>query len=244
MVKFVASLLILLPPALIAPCLAGQSAAPPSWKLSEPLHQASVPGLLHTWNRIWDKSYLVSWGSHGSWDASPSEPAVVLYDRDGHVAREGIVWFKDAYRVSVSDVAVNKAGDLVVSGGTENGAGVIANYIAAVGKDGHLGQVIRTTPFMPIYICAAEDGTVWSFGIDRDDEGRGKEESLRLRQFSFGKGQTKAMLDVSALEFLRLVAGSRPILRRNQFAVQLAESRPVQRRKRRVGRVQFCRRQT
>jgi hypothetical protein len=198
-VKFVASLLILLSPALVAPCLAGQSAAPPSWKLSEPLHQASVPGLLHTWNRIWDKGYLVSWGSIGSHEASPAEPAVVLYDRDGHVAREAIVWFKEASRVTVLDAAVNRAGNLVVAGGTTSQAGVIAHFIASVGSDGHLSQVIRTTPFLPIYVCAAEDGTVWSFGIDRDEEGRGIEKSLRLRQYSFDKGQLRAMLDVSTL---------------------------------------------
>jgi hypothetical protein len=167
-----------------------------SGSLSEPLRQASIPGLIQTWNRYWDKDYLVSWGSLDGWEASPTQPSVVLYDRDGHIAREGIVWLKDARSVSIADVAINRAGDLVVNGGTENEAGTIANFIAAVGKDGHLGKIIRTTPFMPIYICAAEDGTVWSYGIDRDEDGRGIEASLRLRQFSFDKGQIRAMLDV------------------------------------------------
>ena len=56
-VKFVASLLIFLLSALAS--LVGQSAKPPSGKLSEPLHQALIPGLLRTWDRIWDKGYLV-----------------------------------------------------------------------------------------------------------------------------------------------------------------------------------------
>ncbi|MFZ0770924.1 MAG: hypothetical protein WCA49_22435 [Candidatus Sulfotelmatobacter sp.] len=172
---------------------------PASGSLPEPHRQANVPGLSHTWNRIWDRGYLVSWGSIGSHEASPTEPSVVLYDRDGHIAREGIVWFKDAYSVSITDAAVNRAGNLVVSGGTENQAGAIANFIASIGTDGRLSQVIRTTPFLPIYVCAAEDGTVWSYGIDRDEEGRGIAESLRLRQYSFDKGQLMAMLDVSTL---------------------------------------------
>ena len=99
----------------------------------------------------------------------------------------------------MSDAAVSRAGSIVVAGGTENAAGAIASFIASIGKDGHLSQVIRTTPFLPIYICAAEDGTIWSYGIDRDEDGRGIEGSLRLRQFSFEKGQIRAMLDVSTL---------------------------------------------
>jgi hypothetical protein len=198
-VRFAAPLLILLGSVWTPPSLIGQSKKTASGNLSKPLHQASIPGLLHTWYRLWDKDYLISWGSLGSWDASPSEPAVVLYDRDGHIAREAVVWFKDASRVSVSSVAISRSGNLVVAGGTTNGAGAIANYIASVGKDGHLGRVIRTTPFMPIYICAAEDGTVWSYGIDRDEMGRGIEDSLRLRQFSFESGGVRAMLDISTL---------------------------------------------
>ncbi len=191
--------LILLVSARTVPNLAGQNAKTDPGKLSEPLRQTSIPGLLHTWYRYWDKSYLVSWGSDSSYEASPSEPSVVLYDRGGHVVREGTIWLKDAHSVTIADVAVNKAGDLIVAGGTENDAGAIANYIASIGKDGRLSQIIRTTPFLPVYICAAEDGTVWSYGIDRDADGKGIEESLRLRQFSFDKGQVRALLDVSTL---------------------------------------------
>jgi len=198
-VKSVVLQLILLSLVSSASHFFGQGTKPPSGNLSEPHRQANIPGLLHSAERVWDKGYLVSWGSIGSFESSPTEPSVVLYDRDGHVAREGIVWFKDAYSVSVVDAAVNKAGNLVVAGGSENQAGAIANFIGSIGSDGRLNQVIRTTPFMPIYVCAAEDGTVWSYGIDRDEEGRGIEKSLRLRQYSFDKGQLRAMLDVSTL---------------------------------------------
>lgn len=176
-----------------------QSAKSTSGSLSKPYRHASIPGLLHTWHRIWDKGYLVSWGSIGSHEASPSEPSVVLYDRDGHIAREGIVWFKDAYSVSITDAAVNRTGGFVVSGGTQNQAGAIANFIASIGTDGRLSQVIRTTPFLPIYVCAADDGTVWTYGFDRDEEGRRVESSLMLRQYSFDKGQLRAMADKATL---------------------------------------------
>jgi len=198
-IVFAALALILLSLTFAPSYAPGQDPKAPSGSLAEPHHQAVLPGLLHTGQRLWDKGYLVSWGSWGSGEASPNEPSVVLYDRDGHIAREGIVWFKDAYSVSITDVAINRSGNLVVSGGTENGAGVIANFIAFIGKDGRMSQVIRTTPFLPIHVCAAEDGTVWSYGFDRDDEGRRVESSLMLRQYSFEKGQLRAMADKATL---------------------------------------------
>jgi len=163
----------------------------PPTRLSQPHRQATLPGLLQTWYRYWDKGYLITYGTDGPSDVSPTKPAIVIYDRNGSVAREGTIWFKDAYSVAINDAAVSRSGNLVVAGGTQNQAGVIANFIASIGDDGRMGQVIRTTPFLPVYICAAEDGTVWSFGIDRNEEGRGVETSPLLRQFSFDKGQIR-----------------------------------------------------
>jgi hypothetical protein len=86
----------------------------------------------------------------------------VLYDRNGAVAREAIVSFKDAKSVGIDDVAISKSGELVVAGGTESPTGAIANFIASIDAGGKIRQVVRTTPFLPVYVCAAEDGTVWS----------------------------------------------------------------------------------
>jgi hypothetical protein len=199
--KFIASELILLLLAFSASLLFAQHAQPPSPSLSAPQRQVSLLGLSQTWHRLWDKGYLISWGSHGSSEASPTKPAVVLYDQEGRIAREAIIWLKDASSVEVNDVATNRAGNLVVAGGTENQAGVIANFIASIGNDGRVSQIIRTTPFLPIYVCAAEDGTVWSYGFDRDVEGKKVEGSLILRQYSFDKGQLRAMADKSILNF-------------------------------------------
>jgi hypothetical protein len=146
--------------------------------------------------RYWDKGYFITYSID---DTTPTRPAAILYDRDGRIAREAIVWFKDATNTGVDDASVTKSGKLVVSGGTTSPAGAIANYIAEIDQAGHIGRVVRTTPFLPVYVCAAEDGTVWSYGIDRDEEGRGVESSLRLRQYSFEKGQIRATLDTSVL---------------------------------------------
>jgi hypothetical protein len=181
-------------------------------RLSQPHRQVTLPGLLQTWYRYWDKGYLITYGTDGTSEASPTKPAIALYDRNGRVAREGTIWFKDAYSVAINDAAISRSGNTVVGGGTQNEAGVIANFIASIGDDGRMGRVIRTTPFLPVYVCAAEDGTVWSFGIDRDAEGRSVETSPLLRQFSFDKGQIRAMLYKSELnpEVWALVRGRYP----------------------------------
>ena len=167
--------------------------------LARPDRQAQLEGLTRTWYRYWDKDYLITYGTDGLPDGSPTKPSIVLYDRDGQIVREAFVWFKDAYSVGINDVAINRNGELVVAGGTENEAGVVANFIGLVGKDNHIGQLIRTTPFIPVHVCVGEDGTVWSYGVDRDDQGKRIESSSMLRHYSFSKGQLGAMLDKSAL---------------------------------------------
>lgn len=87
----------------------------------------------------------------------------------------------------------------MVSGGATNQQGVITNTIAEIGPDNRVHRVIRTTPYMPVYVCALEDGTVWSYGVDRDDHLAGIENSLRLRHYSFEKGQLRALLDTTKL---------------------------------------------
>jgi hypothetical protein len=170
-------------------------------RLSEPHRQVRFSALQTPYFgvRRWDQRYLISYAFDGTFDSTPDKAAVVLYDRSGRLAREAIVWFKDASTTGVDDAAVNQSGDLFVSGGTTSPAGAIANYIAQIDQSGHVSRVIRTTPFLPVYICAAEDGTVWSYGFERDDRGRKVQGSLRLRQYSFAKGQIRAMLDISTL---------------------------------------------
>ncbi len=170
-----------------------QHARPDATSLSEPHYQAKLPAPTNSYPfRYWDKGYFITYSID---DASPSRPAAILYDQNGRIAREVYVWFKDAHSVSIGDVAVSRSGNIVVAGGTESPASAIANFIASIGDDGRVRQVIRTTPFLPAYVCAAEDGTVWSYGFDRDEKLEGVQGSLMLRQFSFDKGQLRAMLD-------------------------------------------------
>ena len=177
--------------------LVGQNKAADLLRLSAPHYQSHFPALDIPYYgvRVWDKNYLIAYAFEGTFKASPGKPAVALYDREGRMALQAVVWFKDAESVSIGDAAVSKAGKLLVSGGTHNHAGVVANFIAEIDDTGHVGRVIRTTPFRSEHICAADDGTVWSYGFDRDEKLEDVPGSLMLRQFSFDKGQLRAVLD-------------------------------------------------
>lgn len=181
--------------------LIAQQPQPVQHSLAAPHRQAGLPEPASIWARhwglLWDKGYLITYDELPG--VGPGKPSVVLYDRSGQVAREAITWFKEARTVSISDAAVSKAGELLVSGGTENEAGVIANFIASTGSDGRVSRVVRTTPFLPLHLCDPGDGTVWSYGVDRDAQGRRVEDSLMLRHYSLSDGQLAAMLDRSKL---------------------------------------------
>jgi hypothetical protein len=195
--RFAISLLAVLLLLWLPPHLFSQHGQADVIRLSEPHYQAQLPPPVNSYPfRYWDKGFLITYTAD---DTSPSRPAAILYDRYGRIARQITVWFKDASSVAIVDLAVSRSGNIVVAGGTESTTGSIANFIASIGEDGRVRQVIRTTPFTPAYICAAEDGTVWAYGHDRDENGKRVEGSLRLRQYSFDKGQTNATLDASAL---------------------------------------------
>ena len=176
-------------------CQSTDSPAP----LAGPYQQAQFPALLQGGFQRWDHGYLVTHAWTGTLETSPSKPGVVVYDQNGQIAREAIVWLDGARTVSVGDAATTKSGRLVVSGGAVNQEGVITNTIAEIGRNNRVHRVIRTTPYMPAYVCALEDGTVWSYGVDRDERLAGIENSLRLRQYSFEKGQLHALLDTTRL---------------------------------------------
>ena len=169
-------------------------------RIAEPHHQVQFQTVASDGGfKYWDKSYLLAWAFSGtSLDVSRDTPAVMLYDQTGH-GKAAYVWFEGAARVGVADAAVTSNGKLIVSGGTRTQDGIVAHYIAEIGEDGHVKRVIRTTPFVPVFICGGQEDTVWSYGFDRDENGNRIESGPMLRQFSFEKGQLQAVLNISSL---------------------------------------------
>lgn len=176
----------------------GQSVAAPV-RLAEPYHHAQFPALLQGGFKHWDHGNLITYAWNRTMETAPDKPGVVMYDNMGKISREAIVWLNTASRVSMGDADVSSAGHLVASGSSVNQDGMVADFIALIGDDNRVRKVVRTTPFMPVYVCAMADGTAWTYGVERDSHLDGIQNSLRLRHFSFEKDQLKALLDTSSL---------------------------------------------
>jgi hypothetical protein len=166
--------------------------------LSEPHHKASVPAMNRGGWKYWDKGYLVTWAWDGAnYDVSPGKTAVTLYDHNGN-PKNADFWLEGASRVGVHHAATTQAGKIIISGGARTEDGKAVFYIAEIG-DGGEKRIIRTSPFAPVYICGGTEDTVWAYGFERDEEGNGVSSGPMLRQFSFEKGQIKAMLLLNEL---------------------------------------------
>jgi len=166
--------------------------------LAEVSNQGNFPAVLQPgMHNYWSNGYLITIDVPPF--MVPDRAGVVLYDRYATVARQPIVWLEGAKDVSLTDVAVSRSGNLVVGGGAMSNDGAVANFIAEIGSDDRIRRLVRATPFVPTYVCALDDGTVWAYGFDRDASLSKRENSPRLRQYSFDKGRLEAVLVTAAL---------------------------------------------
>jgi len=172
--------------------------AAPKTGMPAATHDAQFVAMLDMAFRYLDRGYMIEFGLDSTFEVGPSRARVFLYDREGRVAREPIVWIDGARRVYVEDVAVSPSGTVVVAGATLDGELVPHSFIGEIGSDDHLKTVLPVEPFVPSFVCAMDDGTVWAYGHDRDEIVK-KLTSPRLRHFSLEKGQLQAMLDPAKL---------------------------------------------
>jgi hypothetical protein len=171
---------------------------PRAYNLSSPDRQAEMSeGLdLSQWSwRYWSGGYLIV----HNLKASPDSPVLALFDQQGARVRTGIVWFPSASAVSVRGVTADSSGTIFASGATRSVDGSLAFFIAQLNRDGLVSGVVRTSPFIALHVCAPGDGTVWALGTDRQAE-KDRSVNLVLRQFSFAKGEVRALLDLRSFE--------------------------------------------
>jgi hypothetical protein len=181
------------------PQLHGQSPTLAQPGLMETFHEGHFPAVLEDGFRYHDKGYLLAFGSNHTLETSPGSAGLLVYDRYGNIARQPIIWIKDAKVVTVHDVSINSSGRLIVAGTALDSNGTLATFIGEVGSDDHLRRIIRTTPFAPAHVCVLGDGTVWAYGMDRDEHLNAIQNSLRLRHYDFDKGQVQSLLNAATL---------------------------------------------
>ncbi len=179
-------------------CIAGES----NGHLSTPARTMYVPNHIvegsNTWNNwYWDGSHLIAYRTFAYGSRIPD---VLVYDLNGQLLKEGDVWFDHAKRVTLGSVAMNRQGRLFVSGGTTSESGQVAQFIGEIDESGVLSRVVRTTPFIPYFICTTgDDDTVWAYGMERVHGNQAPYDHALLRHYSMSQGLLDAVLNRSAL---------------------------------------------
>jgi len=177
---------------------------PISLELSTPEHEADISNQIK-WGYIawhWSGGYFVQAQVH----ASPRQPAVTIFDRDGIFVRDVVFWLDGADDVDLSDVASRGDGELVVSGsaifprpaeGTfySDYFGNLRFFLAEIGPEGQIAKQLSMGLYSAANICADEDGTIWTWGTEHPTKERqGSSERAwssifpTLRHYSFANG--------------------------------------------------------
>ncbi len=173
------------------------SAAPLQVRLAAPNKRVDLPGPREGEARYWNKDYLVTF-QH---DASPDQPAVTIYDRDGSEVGTATVWPDGSKEVIINGAAITEERQIIVSGGAMDDKGAVAYFIATVNGSGKLDGLLRTNPFVPKRICAAPDGSIWAVGFDREvDEGHSHEDYALLRHLNFDHKVRETLIPRSTLQ--------------------------------------------
>ena len=112
----------------------------------------------------WRNARLVAWDK----DHQPTG-RIGIYNSNAKLDLEKMVSFPIEHATDVSLVSADMArsGELVASGLATQQDGAVARFLARISPNGTVMKLVRTEPYLPQYICAADDGSVWTVGEER-----------------------------------------------------------------------------
>src|SRR5215470_8742576 len=122
-------------------------------------------------------------------------PNVRIYDGSGKKIREATVWFAGSQRIILSSVATGASGTLFVTGMANKPDGTRAFFLASTDVQGKVSSAIQMGEYHPRHVCAAPDGTLWTFGeMEWDMVAGHAKEGNTLRNFDLQKGELSSYL--------------------------------------------------
>lgn len=111
---------------------------------------------------------------------------------------EKIISFRIAQADSISIVSADMMpdGKVVASGLARQSDGVEARFLALVTEEGKVEHVVRTEPYLPQFICADEDGNVWTVGDWYLQNGGLKQNDFSMvREYNFTAGLVHGIVE-------------------------------------------------
>ena len=113
----------------------------------------------------WNAGQLVGVHSNRS-DA----PVIYTVDRDGR-RDEYLFTISDAKGIHINDVAITPDGEIGLVGGAYGVEGRYTTFVARIAPDRKSQTVTRTWPYCPIVVTIAADGSIWTIGRLKNEEG-------------------------------------------------------------------------
>lgn len=173
-----------------------QSAQPSAAGLTPPSFKADFPPVVQSGSSTvaWDKGHLVGFSL-----GKPDTP-ITLYDKNGSTIFQTRLVFEGAAKTYIQDATPAKADTAVVAASALAPDGAMADLIVEVGHDG-IQRAIRTSPFRILRICGTDDGAVWAYGFERNENGSDRHgHHPMLREYSFDKGQLRSDIDRATIQ--------------------------------------------
>jgi hypothetical protein len=162
-------------------------------------HELPSPHHVQDFSRVFQRGqnfpafangYLISWKTKSSADVPAN---VTLWNRDGVIERSARVWLAGAKSMDLSHVSATPDGEIVAAGYAVLERGSVTYFVAKTDRSGKVARVAQTNPFVPLLVCAAADGTVWSLGRDLGKDDADEDYGI-LRQYSLTAGQLRELL--------------------------------------------------
>jgi hypothetical protein len=123
--------------------------------------------------------------------------------------------------MDLAHVSATPDGEIVAAGYAVLERGGVTYFVAKTNRSGEVASVAHTDPFVPLLVCAAPDGTVWSLGRDLGKD-EADEDYGMLRQYSLTTGQMRELLPRSSFG-----QGQSPVRGRLSAPLSCADDRVV-----------------
>jgi hypothetical protein len=145
----------------------------------------------------WSNGLLVS---HETQTFEEDTANVRWYDRSGQQAGSASIWFPGAKRLGISEAVAAPDGTILVAGHSDKSMDPEVNlttsfsFLARIDGAGKILKVLPTPGYHPVNLCAAPDGTVWTYGNTGADANHRPINGDLLRHFDIEKGQLASFL--------------------------------------------------
>ena len=149
------------------------------------------------------------WGHFIAWDkVEQHEGRIAVYNPS--LTLEKVLSFRIDHADSISIISADmtRDGKVVASGLARQSDGTEARFLALITKEGQIASIVRTEPYLPQFICADDDGSVWTVGDWYLGTGGLKQDAFSVvRKYNFSAGLVRGVVERERFHGVRVSFG-------------------------------------